>query len=81
MTTTADRVRSILQLHLDAENPPDTAHLFNDLGADSLDTIELVMAIEEEFGIELPEEKVADIATVGDLIALVEQAIPETNNH
>jgi acyl carrier protein len=50
------------------------AKFIEDLNADSLDTVELVMAFEEEFGVVLPDETLEGITTVGDLIAVVEKA-------
>ena len=47
-------------------------HLFNDLGADSLDTVELVMAFEEEFGTEIPDDEAEKIATVQDAVNYIE---------
>ena len=58
MSDTAERVKKIVVEHLnvDAEKVTDTASFIEDLGADSLDTVELVMAFEEEFGIEIPDD-------------------------
>lgn len=71
--TTADRVRKIIREHLDVNEAPDTAHLITDLGADSLDTVELVMAFEEEFGIEIPDDEMEALGTVGEAIAVIEK--------
>jgi acyl carrier protein len=73
MTDTAARIRQILTEHLGVDEAPDTAHLAQDLQADSLDTIEIAMALEEAFGIELPDSAMENTATVADLIALVER--------
>jgi len=51
------------------------ANFANDLGADSLDTVELVMAIEEEFDIEIPDEDAENIATLNQAVAFIEQAV------
>jgi len=66
----ADRVKQIIveQLGVDAAEVTPTAHFVNDLGADSLDTVELVMALEEEFDTEIPDEQAEKIQTVGQAI-------------
>ena len=66
----ADRVKQIIveQLGVDANEVTPTAHFVNDLGADSLDTVELVMALEEEFDTEIPDEQAEKIQTVGQAI-------------
>lgn len=73
MTTTNDiegRVKEIIvqQLGVDAGQVTAQAHFVNDLGADSLDTVELVMALEEEFDTEIPDEQAEKIQTVGQAI-------------
>ena len=70
----ADRVRAIIaeQLGVKLEEVTDTASFIEDLGADSLDTVELVMALEEEFGIEIPDEDAEKMASVGDAIKYIE---------
>jgi acyl carrier protein len=75
MTTMADanipdRVKQIIveQLGVDAAEVTPNAHFVNDLGADSLDTVELVMALEEEFDTEIPDEQAEKIQTVGQAI-------------
>ena len=69
----ADRVRAIIaeQLGVKLEEVTDAASFIEDLGADSLDTVELVMALEEEFGIEIPDEDAEKIVTVGDAIQYI----------
>ena len=71
----ADRVRAIIaeQLGVKPEEVTDTASFIEDLGADSLDTVELVMALEEEFGIEIPDEDAEKMTNVGDAIKYIEQ--------
>jgi acyl carrier protein len=66
----ADRVKQIIveQLGVDAAEVTPSAHFVNDLGADSLDTVELVMALEEEFDTEIPDEQAEKIQTVGQAI-------------
>ena len=66
----ADRVKQIIveQLGVDAAEVTPSAHFVNDLGAYSLDTVELVMALEEEFDTEIPDEQAEKIQTVGQAI-------------
>ena len=73
----ADRVKQIIveQLGVDAAEVTPTAHFVNDLGADSLDTVELVMALEEEFDTEIPDEQAEKIQTVGQAIDYIEKEI------
>jgi acyl carrier protein len=70
----ADRVRAIIaeQLGVKLEEVTDTASFVEDLGADSLDTVELVMALEEEFGIEIPDEDAEKMSSVGEAIKYIE---------
>jgi len=74
MSDTAERVKKIVVEHLnvDADKVTDTASFIEDLGADSLDTVELVMAFEEEFGCEIPDDAAEKITTVKDAIAFIE---------
>jgi acyl carrier protein len=76
MSDVAERVKKIVVEHLnvDAEKVSDGASFIEDLGADSLDTVELVMAFEEEFGIEIPDDAAESIATVGDAIKFIDKA-------
>ncbi len=69
-----DRVRAIIaeQLGVKLEEVTDGASFVEDLGADSLDTVELVMALEEEFGIEIPDEDAEKMVKVGDAIKYIE---------
>ncbi|MBI3565292.1 MAG: acyl carrier protein [Elusimicrobia bacterium] len=70
----ADRVKQIIveQLGVDAAEVTPNAHFVNDLGADSLDTVELVMALEEEFDTEIPDEQAEKIQTVGQAIDYIQ---------
>ena len=52
---------------------PPEAKFIEDLGADSLDTVELIMALEEEFGIEVPDEQAEKLTTVGDVVKYIEE--------
>lgn len=76
MSDTAERVKKIVVEHLnvDAEKVTDAASFIEDLGADSLDTVELVMAFEEEFGIEIPDDAAESIVTVGDAVKYIDKA-------
>ena len=73
MSDIADRVKKIVVDHLGVEPEKVTpnANFIDDLGADSLDTVELVMAFEEEFGIEIPDDAAEKIQTVGDAIGFI----------
>ena len=68
--TIEDKVKDIIveQLGVNAEQVTPTARFVEDLGADSLDTVELVMAFEEEFGAEVPDEQAEKLLTVGDVV-------------
>ncbi|RFC50675.1 MAG: acyl carrier protein [Verrucomicrobia bacterium] len=70
-----DKVRDIIvdQLGVNAEQVVKEARFIEDLGADSLDTVELVMAFEEEFSIEVPDEEAEKLQTVGDVVTYVEE--------
>ena len=76
MSDIAERVKKIVVEHLnvDADKVTDTASFIEDLGADSLDTVELVMAFEEEFGIEIPDDAAESIVTVGDAVKYIEKS-------
>ena len=73
MSDIAERVKKIVVEHLgvDAEKVTEKANFIDDLGADSLDTVELVMALEEEFGVEIPDDAAETITTVGDAINFI----------
>ncbi|TIT43725.1 MAG: acyl carrier protein [Mesorhizobium sp.] len=77
MSTIAERVKKIIVDHLavDADRVVDQAGIIDDLGADSLDTVELVMTFEEEFGIEIPDDECGMCFTVGDAIKMVEKRV------
>jgi len=72
--TIEDRVKDIIvtQLGVTAEQVTPEAKFIEDLGADSLDTVELVMALEEEFGQEIPDEEAEKLQTVGDVNKYIE---------
>lgn len=75
MSDTAERVKKIVVEHLgvEQEKVTDNASFIDDLGADSLDTVELVMAFEEEFGVEIPDDAAETILTVGDAVTFIEK--------
>ena len=68
-----DKVKDIIveQLGVNPEQVTSEASFIEDLGADSLDTVELVMALEEEFGISIPDEDAEGIKTVGDAVSYI----------
>lgn len=76
MSEIANRVKAIIvdKLGVDENEVTETAEFTKDLGADSLDTVELIMDFEKEFGITIPDEEAEKIATVGDAIAYIEGA-------
>ena len=75
MSETPDRVKKIVVEHLgvDAEKVTEEASFIDDLGADSLDIVELVMAFEEEFNVEIPDDAAEKITTVKDAIDYIDQ--------
>ena len=74
MSETADRVKKIVVEHLgvESEKVTEEASFIDDLGADSLDIVELVMAFEEEFGVEIPDDAAEKITTVRDAIEYID---------
>ncbi|HIX85986.1 MAG TPA: acyl carrier protein [Candidatus Parabacteroides intestinigallinarum] len=74
MSEVAEKVKAIIVDKLSVEETEVTneASFTNDLGADSLDTVELIMEFEKEFGISIPDDQAEKIATVGDAIAYIE---------
>ena len=75
MSDTQDRVHKIVIEHLgvEADKVTPEASFIDDLGADSLDIVELVMAFEEEFGVEIPDDAAEKITTVGDATSYIEE--------
>jgi acyl carrier protein len=75
----ADRVKKIVVEHLgvDADKVVESASFIDDLGADSLDTVELVMAFEEEFNIEIPDDAAEKIQTVANAVSFIKSATGE----
>jgi len=74
MSDVATKVRAIIidKLGVDEAEVTDSASFTNDLGADSLDTVELIMEFEKEFDIQIPDDKAENIATVKDAISFIE---------
>jgi acyl carrier protein len=74
MSDVAEKVKAIIvdKLGVDEADVVETASFTNDLGADSLDTVELIMEFEKEFGVSIPDEEAQKISTVGDAIVHVE---------
>lgn len=77
MASVEQKVKEIIveQLGVDPEQVTNEASFVDDLGADSLDTVELVMALEEEFSLEIPDEEAEKIATVGDAVTYIEKGL------
>ena len=79
MSAVEERVKKIIveQLGVNAEQVTSTASFVDDLGADSLDTVELVMALEEEFGLEIPDEEAQKLSTVQSAIDYIDAKSPK----
>lgn len=76
MSEIADKVKAIIvdKLGVDENEVTPTAEFTKDMGADSLDTVELIMEFEKEFDLKIPDEEAEKIATVGDAISYIENA-------
>ena len=76
MSDVATKIKAIIvdKLGVDEAEVTDSANFTNDLGADSLDTVELIMEFEKEFDIQIPDDKAENITTVKDAISFVEEA-------
>ena len=79
MENVVEKVKEIIvdKLGVEESEVTETANFTNDLGADSLDTVELLMEFEKEFGVKIPDEDAAGIATVADAIQYVEKKLAE----
>ncbi len=79
MSDVAKKVRDIIaeQLGVEDAEVTDSASFIDDLGADSLDTVELVMAFEEAFGLEIPDEDAEEIQTVSDAVRYISSKMAE----
>jgi acyl carrier protein len=77
MSEVASKVKAIIvdKLGVEETEVTDAASFTNDLGADSLDTVELIMEFEKEFGISIPDDQAEKIATVGDAISYIEENV------
>lgn len=77
MAEVLDKVKEIIvdQLGVDEEEVKPEAAFVDDLGADSLDVVELVMALEEEFGLEIPDEDAEKISTVSEVVSYIEERV------
>jgi|TARA_Y100001935_G_scaffold205927_1_gene174948 acyl carrier protein len=73
--STFDKVKEVIidKLGVEEDSIKSEAHFVNDLGADSLDTVELIMEFEEEFGIEIPDEDAENITTVGSAVEYIDK--------
>ncbi|MDR1006051.1 MAG: acyl carrier protein [Bacteroidales bacterium] len=76
MSEIANKVKAIVvdKLGVEESQVTETANFTSDLGADSLDTVELIMELEKEFNLSIPDDQAEKIATVGDAIAYIENA-------
>ena len=74
-----DQVKKILcdQLDLEEEQVNEDSEVIDDLGADSLDIVDLVMTLEEEFDTEIPDEDIENLKTVGDIVKYIEERVAE----
>ena len=74
-----DKVKELIaeQLDVDADTVTVTSNIQDDLGADSLDVVDLVMSFEEEFDIEIPDDQVEKIKTVGDIVKFIEEKVED----
>ncbi len=79
---TIDKVKEMLsnQLNIEVDKINDKSKIVEDLGADSLDMIEMLMALEEEFDISVPDDKAEDLKTVGDIAKFIDETIGSNNN-
>ena len=74
-----DKVKKIIvdQLDVEEDKVTEAASITDDLGADSLDVVDLVMSFEEEFDIEIPDDQVEKIKTVGDIVKVIEEKVED----
>ena len=77
MSSISEKVKAVIaeQLGVKSDEVTEAAKFVDDLGADSLDTVELVMALEEEYGVEIPDEDAEKLTTVGEAIKYVEEKL------
>lgn len=74
---TLEKVKEMLanQLNIEADKITETSKIIEDLGADSLDMIEMLMALEEEFGLSIPDDKAETLKTVGDVSSFIDETL------
>lgn len=74
-----DKVKKVIvdQLDVEEDKVTEAASITDDLGADSLDVVDLVMSFEEEFDIEIPDDQVEKIKTVGDIVKFIEEKVED----
>lgn len=79
---TIDKVKEMLsnQLNIEVDKINENSKIVEDLGADSLDMIEMLMALEEEFNISVPDDKAEDLKTVGDISKFIDETIGSNDN-
>jgi len=79
MSEISDKIKAIIcdQLMVDPEEVNDESSFVEDLGADSLDTVELIMEFEDEFGIEISDEQAEQISTVGEAVSYLEKLLAD----
>lgn len=72
-----DTVKALIseQLGIEVDNITEASYIQEDLGADSLDIVDLIMAIEDEFDVEIPEDQVENIKTIGDIVKFIEDTV------
>ena len=77
MSEIGDKVKAIIcdQLMVDPDEETDESSVVEDLGADSLDTVELIMEFEDEFGVEIPDDEAEKISSVGEAVAFLEKLL------
>jgi acyl carrier protein len=77
MSDISEKVKTIIcdQLMVDPDEVNDESSFVEDLGADSLDTVELIMEFEDEFGVEIPDEEAEKISTVGEAVGFLEKLL------
>ena len=77
MSDVSEKVKAIIvdKLGVDESEVTNDANFINDLGADSLDTVELIMEFEKEFDIQIPDDKAEEIATVGNAVSFIDGAL------
>ena len=77
MSSVGEKIKAVIaeQLGVKPEEDTEQAKFVDDLGADSLDTVELVMALEEEYGVEIPDEDAEKLTTVGEAIKYIDEKL------